>query len=267
MLKRRLINDAILLLISTMFLLSCGSDDNGGAGTVPIFEETEPFSCELPSDNHTQLNMAVVNSEIIITGESGTDSVMITAIKRVQSKINAQDAKDHLQDLDVNCESLANAVQVETIQPKDTVDRNYTIDYTITLPPDFKVQVEGVNAKMTLDSIQNDVSVNIANGDVVLTNINGSALVQIANGTIDSEVFLPLNGTIDLKAATGDIRLVIPTNTSATFSATTLFGLIEVSNLVFQDEARTSTSLSGTLGNGQGAISLGTIGDISVSGF
>ena len=253
-----------LVLIS---LSACGGGDDGGG--VPVFEEAESFSCELPAGNHTQLTVKAVNGEITITGESGADSVMITAIKRVQSKIDAQDAKDHLQELVVNCESLVNTVYVETIQPDDTVELNYIVDYTITLPTYFEVQVDSINGIVTLDSIENDVTVNMANGEVALRNIHGSAVVGLANGTIDSEVVLPLQGTIDLKVATGgDIHLAIPTNTSAIFSASTLFGSINISsNLVLQDVEKTSISLSGTLGSGDGEISLGTMGDIYVSGF
>ena len=257
----------LFFFLALISLSACSGGDDGGGATV--FEETEPFFCEVPAGNLTQLNMEGVNGEITITGEPGADSVMITAVKRVQSKIDAQDANEHLQELVVNCESLATTVYVETIQPDDTVEQNYIVDYTITLPTYFKVQVDSINGIVTLDSIENDVTVNMVNGEVTLANIHGSALVRLANGTIDTEVVLPLQGSIDLKVATGgDIHLAIPTNTSATFSATTLFGSISISsNLVLQDVVKTPTSLSGTLGSGDGEISLGTMGDIYVSGF
>jgi hypothetical protein len=258
-----------ILLITNLLTIGLYGCGGGGGDSVIIFEEKEPFSFEVTVDNHDQFNLLGVNSEIIITGESGADSVMITAIKIVQSTISTLDAKEHLQELEVDWESVANTVSVETIQPKDTAERNYRVDYTITLPKYFKIQVNSVNAVVTLNSIENDVTVNIANGEVTLLNIYGSALVNLANGAIDSEVALPLQGTIDLKVATGGhIHLAIPINTSAEFSANTLFGNINVSSVfVFQDEVKTSTSLSGTLGSGQGMISLGTMGDISVSGF
>ena len=258
-----------ILLITNLLTIGLYGCGGGGGDSVIIFEEKESFSFEVTVDNHDQFNLLGVNSEIIITGESGADSVMITAIKIVQSTISTLDAKEHLQELEVDWESVANTVSVETIQPKDTAERNYRVDYTITLPKYFKIQVNSVNAVVTLNSIENDVTVNIANGEVTLLNIYGSALVNLANGAIDSEVALPLQGTIDLKVATGGhIHLAIPINTSAEFSANTLFGNINVSSVfVFQDEVKTSTSLSGTLGSGQGMISLGTMGDISVSGF
>ena len=259
----------ILLITNLLTIGLYGCGGGGGGDSDTIFEEKEPFSFEVTVGNHDQFKLLGVNSEITITGESGADSVMITAIKIVQSSISALDAKEHLQELEVDWESVANAVSVETIQPKDTAERNYRVDYTITLPKYFKIQVNSANAVVSLNSIENDVTVNIANGEVTLLNIYGSALVHLANGAIDSEVALPLQGTIDLKVATGgDIHLAIPINTSAEFYANTLFGNINVSSsFVFQDEVKTSTSLSGTLGSGQGMISLGTMGDISVSGF
>jgi len=256
---------AVFSILIVLSVTGCGDDGD----SVTRFEEKEPFSFEVTVASHDQFKLLGVNSEITITGESGADSVMIAAIKRVQSSISAEDAKEHLQELEVDWESVANAISVETIQPKDTAERNYSIDYTITLPKYFKIQVDSANAVVTLDSIENNVAVNIANGEVTLMNIHGSALVNLANGTIDSEVALPLQGTIDLKVATGgDIHLAIPTSTSAEFSAISLFGNINTSsNLVFQDEVKTSTSHSGTLGSGQGMISLGTMGNINVSGF
>lgn len=268
--KRKYRGYTILLLLASISLASCFHDDDGNGGSVPIFQAKESFSFEVAAGNHTQLNMQGVNGEITITGESAVDSVMISGIKLVQSTISTEDAQLHLQELEVEVDwkSLANVVSVETIQPKDTVDRNYIIDYTITLPTYFQIQVESVNGIVTLDSIENDVTVRMANANVTLMNIQGSAMVTLANGTIESEVVLPLNGTIDLGVAIGDIHLTIPVNTSAEFFASVLNGSINVStNLVFQNEVKTSTSLSGTLGSGQGMISLMTIGDIRVTGI
>ena len=258
-----------VIIIGFISIIGTGGGGGGGGDGDTRFEEKETFSFEITVGNHDQFKLLGVNGEITITGESGANSVMIIAIKRVQSSISAQDAKDHLQELEVDWESVENEVSVETIQPDDSAERNYSVDYTITLPKYFKIQVNSINAIVTLDSIENDVTVSIANGEVTLRDIYGSALVTLANGTIDGEVVLPLQGTIDLSVVTGgDIHLAIPTSTSATFSASTLFGSINVSSsLVVQDEVKTSTSLSGTLGDGDGEISLGTMGDISVSGF
>jgi len=275
--KSKVRNYAILLcLLTSISLISCGDGDvnidvDGGNFPLPTntdFEAEESFSFEVEVGNRSQLRLQGVSGEITITGISGVNSVMITAIKRVGSE-STQDAEEHLQELEVNVQSLANEVFVETIQPQDTGGRRYVVDYTITLPKDLEIQLANVNGIVTLYSIDNDVTVNNVNGDVTLIAIVGSVLVNLVNGIIESEVTLPLNGTIDLNTVNGNINLAIPANTSAGFSAAVTIGSISVSNLVLQNEVGTSTSLSGTLGNGQGTISLKAeeTGNISLSGL
>ena len=71
-----------------------------------------------------------------------------------------------------------------------------------------------------------------------------------------------------MNTVNGNITLDLPTNTSAEFSANVNSGSIVISNLVLQSEVITPTSVTGTLGNGEGEISLETVtGDINVSGF
>jgi hypothetical protein len=193
---------------------------------------------------------------------------MIAAIKRVQSD-SAEDAEAHLQELEVIVQDLANEVRVDTIQPIDDGGRNYIVDYTITLPNFLETHVENTGGTVTLDSINNDVTVINVGGNITLRNILGSAVIDLVAGTIEGEVTLPLNGVIDMETVTGDIHLAIPVNTSAELSAAVFLGSISVTNLVLQNEVITSTFRSGTLGSGQGTITLeaGTVGDISVSGF
>ncbi len=228
---------AIMLLLTSVSLISCSDNETnignfGGFGNIPPprntdFEEKESFSSDVPVVNHTQLKLVGIAGNITVTGISGANSVMIEAIKRVQSD-STQDAKTQLQELKVNVQDLANEVRVETIQPIDGGGRKYIVDYTVTLPSFLKINVESDAGIVTLDSFENDVTVNNISGSVILIKILGNASVALLTGTIESDVTLPLNGTIDLRTLTGDISLVIPVNTSADFSATVSIGSINV---------------------------------------
>ena len=265
-----------LFLLTSIILTSCGGGGDINFNTPIVsnfppvgntdFEAVDVFSDEVPVTNHTLFKLTGKGGEITITGKSDANSVIISAIKRVKSE-TFEDATAQLKELEVNVRDLATEIRVDTIQPVDD-GRIYSVDYTITLPRFLKINVNNLGGNVTLDSIDNDVTVMNNSGNVTLRNILGSAVIVLVAGTIEGEVTLPLNGVIDMTTLSGDINLDIPVNTSATFSAAVSIGNISVSNLVLQNEVVTSTSLSGTLGSGQGRITLETqFGNISVSGF
>ena len=215
-----------VLLLTSVSFMSCTDRDVTIVGVdgwnVPFsntdFEASAPFSFEVQIGNRVQLRLQGINGQITITGTSGANSVIITGRKRVGAE-SLQDAEDHLGELQVNVQSLVNEVFVETTQPQNTGGRHYLVDYTISLPKHMKVQVTQVNGLVILESIEHDVTVDNVDGEVTLREIVGSARVHLVNGTIESDVTLPLHGTIDLNMGNGNINLAIPANTSASFSA------------------------------------------------
>jgi DUF4097 and DUF4098 domain-containing protein YvlB len=260
----------LVLLTACISWIHCGKDnstDSTGNVKNTDFVAEESFSFEVDVKDHTRLRLEAVNGNVIITGLSESDSVMITGEKSVGSE-SIKDAEDHLQELEVSVQDLGSEVFVKTVQPGQTYGRSYVVDYTITLPKSLQVLVDNVNGTVRIDSINNRVSADNVNGQVTLNEIFGSAFVNLVNGQIEGEVTLPMAGTADMSTVNGNIELDIPGSTSAEFSASVTHGIITISNLVLQNEVRTPTSLSGRLGDGQGTISLSTVnGSISVSGF
>lgn len=261
----------IFVFLASIILSSCSS--SGGDGDISVvsntnFEAVESFNFVVPVVNHTLFTLIGVNGEININGNAGANSVTITGIKRVLSD-SVEDAQAHLQDLKVNVQDLLSEIRVETIQPANTGGRAYIVNYTVTLPKYLKNNVTNLNGIVTLDSIDNDVTVLNMNGNATLTNITGSASASILNGQIQAAITLPLNGVIDMTTLNGDIDLEIPVNTSAVLSASVTVGTITTQNLVLQIMVKTPTFLSGTLGNGQGTIQLESkqIGNITVTGI
>ena len=253
-----------------MILSSCSSDSDDSVPLVSNtnFEAVESFNFVVPVVNHTLFTLIGVNGEININGDGGADSVTITGTKHVLSE-SVEDAQTQLQDLKVNVQDLLTEIRVETIQPANTGGRSYIVNYAVTLPRFLKNNVTNLNGIVTLDSIDNDVTVLNMNGTATLTNITGSASASILNGQIQGAVTLPLNGVIDMATLNGDIDLKIPVNTSAVLSASVTVGTITTQNLVLQNIVSTPTFLSGTLGTGQGAVKLEAkqIGNIIVTGI
>jgi hypothetical protein len=243
----------LALLPTCIFWSSCGDDGNLLDATGNIsntdFVATESFTFNVEFKNQLQLRLQGINSGVVITGVAGANSIRITGEKRVGSESTA-DAREHLQDLEVNVEDMADEVYVKTIQPKDSRGRNYVVNYSITIPQNLKVRVDNTNGKITLNDIF------------------ASAYVSQTNGDIEGEVTLPPDGAIDMSLTNGGIELDIPKNTSAEFSASLTNGNISVSNLDLRNRAQTPRSVSGICGDGRGTISLRTTnGSITVAGF
>ncbi|NIM99598.1 MAG: DUF4097 family beta strand repeat protein [candidate division Zixibacteria bacterium] len=260
----------LFMLAVCILWVHCGKDKSSGPDdkvSNTDFVAKESFRFAVDAEDHTGLSLEGINGNVTITGLSGADSVIVAGEKRVGSE-SMQDAEEHLQDLQVNVWGVQGVVFVKTTQPDQTQGRAYVVDYDITLPKSLQVLVINVNGAVTIDSINSFISVQNVNGPVTLEEIFGSVSVQLVNGQIQAEVTLPQAGLITMSAVNGGIELAVPQNTSAEFSASVENGIISMSNLVLQDLRSTPNSLTGTLGDGQGTISLTTVnGSISVWGF
>jgi len=260
----------LVLLISCIFWISCGKDnpvDSSRNVANTDYVAKESFSFKVEVKDHTRLKLEAINGNVKITGLSESDSIIITGEKRVGSE-SIEDAEEYLQFLKVSVEELVDEVFVKTTQPEKSYGRSYVVDYAITLPKNLEILASNVNGSVTIDSINNDVTIGNINGLITLNEIFGSAIVGLTNGEIDGKVTLPSNGTITMSLVNGNIDLNIPVNTSAQFTASVTNGNIAISNIVLQNQVSSATSLRGTLGAGQGTISLSTVnGNIIVGGF
>ena len=235
--------------------------------TEPKFFAEETFTREMLLENHIRIRLEAVRGDIEIEGRDDADSVTVIAQKWVWSD-SFEDAKLHLNDLEILVTEQIDEVLIETIQPGNKQGRKYIVDYRIILPSDLETEVILTNGDISVLNIRKWLMVDAANGNVSLSNIFGHAVVDLANGSIDSTMVLPLNGEIRMSTDNGNIDLIIPTSTSAEFAASVTNGSINTLNLEFDAAVKTSQSLTGTLGIGEGLIDLySNNGHISVVGF
>ncbi len=253
-----------LLVLSGCIIADIDGDDDFGRTD---FVAHASFSFKVDITSQTRIRLEAINGNVKISGRADAASVTVSGERQVGSH-SQSDAERHLDNLQVEVEDRGDEIVIRTIQPKNNQGRNYVVDYTITLPVDLEVAAGLVNGNLTVETIDNVVSVHTVNGNVDLREITGSASVELINGNIDSEVFLPLEGTIVLATTNGNIALGIPLSTSAALTARVTNGAINLSNLNLQNPDLTNLSLTGTLGDGDGSIELRTVnGNIGVNGF
>jgi hypothetical protein len=191
----------------------------------------ESFSYTVDLTGQHTLRVDNTNGEINVHSVSGTNQVTISGEKEAGAETYSE-ASANLTNVRVKIDKSSDELFVKTLQPSYSDSKSYNINYTITVP---------------------------SNMNVVVKNINGS---------ISGDLYVPKNGTVDLSLQNGSIKLDVPQSTSADLSASLENGSIAVKNLTLHNRVETSNLLQGTLGSGDGTISLSTTnGNINVLGF
>jgi len=263
--KYRILSLVPVAVMSALVAAGCGGGSDGGGDPRPWAEE--PFSFDVAPTSQTSLRLQAISGEVQVTGAPGATSISITGVRRVQAD-TPEDATAHLAELKVIVDdSSATEVLVQTVQPQFSAGRNYVVNYTIVLPQNFAVNVASANGDIAVRSLVGDCTIKNSNGRILADAILGNANMALANGEIIASVTLPSGGQIDMQVVNGNIDLDIPQATSAEFVATVAIGTITLTNLSLSPETVTPGSWSGTLGGGDGNISLGVaIGTIVVHG-
>lgn len=225
------------------------------------------FETEVPYVNQRVVRLTAVSGDVFIDGYNDAESIIVESQLRVGSD-SLVDAEEQLAKLEIQVTNQDDEVLIRTIEPEKSGEHEYIVDYYIIVPSYLEADVTLVNGDITVQNIENSVSIVAVNGDMFLWDIFGNIDIDHVNGSIDSSVTLPNNGDIMIFTDNGNIVLNIPTSTSAIFAASGTNGSISTSNLEFIAVKQTLQSLTGTLGNGEGVIDLGTInGNITVIGF
>jgi DUF4097 and DUF4098 domain-containing protein YvlB len=136
---------------------------------------------------------------------------------------------------------------IKTVRPKheekfeDTIERS-SISYAITLPPEFDIKVETVNANITATAVHGDLYLDTVNGNIKYKNdkpvsgeiqvetINGEANIDIAalmndcsiesvNGELDIRISENMKGKISAETVNGSITLTVPESASFSLEA------------------------------------------------
>lgn len=257
-------SSCLAALLLAPALPATGCDDGATGPNQFVAEERLSFTFDVA--DQVLLSVAAKNGNVTVTGVAGGTSLTVEGVRKVWSH-SQDDADAHLDLLEVSVEENPDDFVISTEQPQVSGGRAYVVNYTITLPDDFEVAIVNANGNITVIAVKEDVNITNSNGEIRLNGIEGSVAADISNGEIDAAVTLPLDGTLVMSVGNGEIGLSVPQNTSAEFSAEVGNGSITVVNLTLQNQVTTPRSVTGTLGAGQGTVSLAVgNGVITVTG-
>jgi len=111
------------------------------------------------------------------------------------------------------------------------------------------------------------VEANDINGDINLTssNIRGWVLMTV-NGEITASFTPTLGGVYRALTTNGDIRIMVPSNSSLSVTMATVNGALSVSGLRLANTSMSKTTLAATIGSGSATLTLTTTnGDIKLA--
>jgi hypothetical protein len=255
----------IVPLITALAIAFAGCDDVFESGGDKV--ATDTFSSAVEVTTQASLRVEAENGGVTVIGAANADSVTVDAVLEVRAG-TVEDAQAGLAELDVEIRTTEDAVIVKTLRPEDTDGRTFVVDYEIVVPKDLEVQITNANGGIVVESIENTVVIENANGSMDLQDIIGSFFAILGNGEVAAEVALPADGTIEIIIGNGNVDLFIPVSTSADFSATVGNGSISVVNLTLENMVTTDASVTGRLGSGDGTITLQLgNGTITATGF
>jgi len=257
---------AVAILSSCEIIVndSCSDDDHARNQN---YTASEDFSFDFDATGQDFLSVNGINGYVKVTGTENITVAKIWGVKRVKSD-SRSDANEHLKLLQVNISENEDNIFVETDQPKNSNGREYTVNYNVEIPSDWRVSIDNVNGSLEFRNFNGNIVAEVVNGSISLDNVEGSVDANIVNGNLVGDLTLPIEGKCLTGVVNGSIKLDIPKSTSAEFDGHVVNGTISMHGLVLNNLVTSTKRIKGTLSSGEGLINLNTVnGSITVVGF
>ncbi len=227
---------------------------------------SEPFAYQLDAVGRNGLQVVGVNGPITVTGESQGGAVAVTGVRTVRG-CSSSEAEQWIDRLEVRVDDSAETIVLRTVQPQHTDRCSLEVEYEVSVPARFSTEIVNVNGDVQVRGLDGGTFVTNVNGSVGLHDLTAPVRVLLTNGTIAGDAVVRNEESVDLRTVNGNVELAIPTGSSAVLMASLANGTIRVVNLALSGVVSTRTTLTGTLGTGEGEIRLQTTnGNVTVTG-
>lgn len=251
----------------------------------------QTLSRRLPFASGDSLRITNRNGKIVVSSWDREEMALI-AEKRLKRRVGGlgwvldklnmpyetpEDLEDYFDAVDIEVNSVAGGIEVETIIPKWDPMVNVSVNYEVRIPRQANLVlttsnglvcvtgVEGVvsarssNGKVVCEDVAGSVKARTSNGTIVCRGISGPMEVRTSNGSIRVERVGVLEGEDSISCVTsnGSIELNLPEDCSFEIHATTSNGRVRTSFPIEQTDGRhNGKRLAGRVGNGGPRIEL-----------
>lgn len=221
-----------------------------------------------PLDSHGRFSIDDSNGRIDIRGWDSNYVVLNAAIHG--STTDSVDA------VKIQIDSTADQATVHTEEPSTETNsssfwdwlfgshrHSATVDYTIQVPRTANLSnVRSVNGAVAIDGVAGDVAASTVNGRMQIKDAAANLKLSTVNGEVSVDM-ISLGGgqSVALHGVNGRIMLSVPEDADATFSMTTVNGVIhsEFPQLKVTRKFPMGGDLKGHLGDGSGTVSANVV--------
>ena len=230
-------------------------------------DETEHFEQVYPLNANGRLSLSNVNGSIVV------DAWERNEVKVEYTKI--ADSKERLSDVEVRINSRPEYLDIDTDYGDSKRERGWRtnnklqVEFHVTAPRGAVLnEVETVNGSVTVSNFSNYTKVSAVNGGVSAVNLRGTASLSTVNGEVAADFDRLDNGNkINLNTVNGSARVVIPSDSNATFKVDSLNGNITNDfGLPVRKGKYVGRDLYGRVGSGDVVIRMSSVnGPLTIS--
>lgn len=229
------------------------------------------------SEHFEQVYPLTANGRVCLSNVNG--SVIVEAWDRNEVKVEytkTADAKDRLGDIEVRIDSRPDYLSIEADLGNWKKDKGgwrqngkLQVEFHLMVPRGASLnEIETVNGSVSVSNFTNLTKVSAVNGGVNAANLRGTASLSTVNGEISAEFDrLEAGSKVNLSTVNGAARILIPSDSNATFKVDSLNGNITNDfNLPVRKGKYVGRDLYGKVGTGDVIVKLSSVnGPLTIS--
>ncbi|MDQ1612370.1 MAG: hypothetical protein QOG00_2301 [Pyrinomonadaceae bacterium] len=254
------------LALSVLLLLSAGAFAQGfaeGEGNQARDAVREEFHQSYPLSARGRVTLKNISGAVRITAWDRAE-VRVDAVNRGETRERVDEAK-------INVDASADSIYIETRYPEESFkyeagDRRRrnaaSVDYTLSVPRGARLEsIEVISGRLDIEGVTGGVKASCISGRFTARNLSGEAKLSNVSGVLEAS-FERLDdaSNVTLGNVSGQIVLLIPSDTNGTIKANTLSGQITNDlGLPVRRGEYIGHDMSGQLGRGGARIKLNNV--------
>lgn len=229
-----------------------------GCGFSRKYLKTKTDNYTLNVEGKKRLKIDNINGNISISHSNDSGSVSLKTTREIKVKKKYLDAP--FEEITVNIDTLDNYILLTTeIEKKGedgifNIDREQRVDFEIKVPHNLSIEVENRNGTISLTNLDNDVMLDITNGEVSVDNYTGLLECETINGDFTGHI--DSTRGINISTVNGSVSLYLNSTISARLRAESVSSKITENNLSVKDAIRDKGMLKGKIGTGDDNVDI-----------